>query len=260
MSQLAEDLRDKVPSALPTKALGFEYRSLVALAQQVTWKQWVDAAGKVDWKRLRWLSKDETPQERAYSKVALMENLREDKGEPALLTRAEKEKLYPEYKNLTAEAKDKVDLSLTQSWEMTRILAKRRWDAHRDRIEWNMAKIIMSYDKTMYHDKAKALAKEGVHLIFDMPKTMEEFQAFFNEREKFFGSLPIPDKGKQDLEAAIRENLEPYNKLGDQLLGKPEPDTGIRPGKRSYLPEVRVRDWHVAWRIHGEDLPHHEAF
>lgn len=260
MSQLVESMKEKVPSAIPVKALGFQYRSQVSEMQNLTWQVWADENGKVDWRRLRWLGKDDSPQERAFSSIALIENVRTQKDDAQeMLTREQREKLSPEYKALSTEDKDKVDLSLENSAAMTRMLARYRWAAHRDRVAWEMSKIIMSYNKTLYHDKAKSMADEAVKWFFDTPKDIERFQDWFNGREAFLASLPLPDKGKQALEEAVRANIEPYFKLGDALLGK-EDFNGERRGKTFYLPEVRVREWHIAWRMQGEDLPHHEAF
>ncbi len=260
MSQLVESLKEKVPSAIPVKALGFDYRSLVSASQNLTWGQWVNDQGKVDWKRLQWLGKDGTAQERAFSAVGLVENVRTQKGETEPLTREQKEKMVPAYRGLSDENKEKVDTSLDQAWEMTRIMARRQWDAHRDRITTEMSKILMSYDKNMYHEQAKELATQAVGYFFDTPRDLTQFQDFFNEREKFFSALLIPDKGKQDLQDAILANREPWKKLGDTLLGQEDPTTGIRPGKMAYLPEVRVREWHVAFKLTDEDQPHHEAY
>ncbi len=271
MAQLVESLRNKVPSAVDVKALGFDYRGKVSQAQTDTWKLWAPdtpptkwqqlLGGIADWKRLRWLGKDESPQERAFSTIGLVENVRTQLSEADIpLTREGKEKVSPEYKALSDEDKAKVDKSLEQAWAMTRLLARRQWDAHRDRVSWGMTRIIMSFNKNLYHGEAKPLADQAVHWVFDEPGDIEQQPAWRAQRDAFFASLPLPDIGKKTLEEKINDNLEPWQKLGDRLLGTADTFTGERPGRMAYLPEVRTRDWHIAFKVKDEDVPHHEAF
>jgi len=274
MVQLVESLKDKVPSSIPVYDLGNSYRGQVSDAQTAAWKLWqtTDAektehplatrlSGGIDWKRLRWLSKDGTPQERAFNKLMLAHNQRqqeENNGE--IMTRKEKEKLSSEYKGLSDEDKNRMDQSVEQAFAINKLMAKRLWDSHKDRVVWGMTKVLMSHNKNMFHDRAYELAKGAVDLYFDEPvgATPDVQIAFAQKRVNFMESLPMSDDAKAMFVKAIEANRKPWLDLGDKLLG-PVGQDGLRPG-RNYMPEVRTREWHVNWKMALEDQPHHEAF
>lgn len=256
MGQLVETLKDKVPSVMPVFGLATDYRGLSSELQKTSWDLFRDDKGKVDWGRLRWVGRDGSPQNKAFNAIALVENTRtqlEDAKE--LMPREEREKLSGDYKGLSEEDKNKVDQSLEQLNAMGRFIALKKHGAFKDRVSWGMAKVIMSYNKELFHDKAKTLADSVVDAVFNgNPETG------FAEADPLFAALPISPTAQQLLKQKIVDNRKNWVEMGNKMLGPVNPETGLRPGKTFYLPEVRVGDWHLAWKMPGEDQPHHEAF
>jgi hypothetical protein len=274
MIQLAESLKEKVPSAIPITSLAFDFRGQVSDTQTAAWRMFQSTeaykkehpiesnlSGGIDWKRLKWISKEGSAQERALNKIQLSINVRQqEEGVNTLPTRKEMEDLSSEYKGLNDVDKERVDLSIEQFNAMNRLLAKRQWDSFRDRVVTNMEKSLMSHNKNMFEEQAYDLTKKAVDLIFDEPvgATFDEQIAFAQQRFNFMESLPMSDDARKMFLDSIRSMKEPWLKLGDQLLGSVGQD-GLRPGK-NYMPEVRTREWHVSWKIALEDKQHHEAY
>lgn len=250
MAQLVETLKQKVPSVMPVFHIALDYRGLSAQLQQETWRMF-QTEGKTDWKRLRWIAKDGSPQNRAFSDIALVENVRTQMDDAKdVMTRKQREETSEAYRGLSEEDKEKVDLSLDQMNAMAKFLAMKKWNAFRDRVSWAMTKVIMSYNKNLYHDKAKEFADRAVWAVFDGDPMADQFVA----------NVPIDPKAQAVLKDKIVQNAKEWHKMGDKLLGPVNPETGLRPGKTFYMPEVRVGDWHIAYKVKGEDKPHHEAF
>lgn len=253
MGQLVESLKEKVPSAIRVFGIATDYRGLSSQHQQKTWLLFdnPDKPGFVDWKRLRWIHQQGSPQNKAFNSLALVENVRtQEEGAVTLLTREEREEVSSEYKSLSDVDKDKVDLSMDQMNAMGRFLAKAKLDAFQDRVGWGMTKVVMSHAKDRYDHEVKPVVDEAI-------------KAFFigngAEGDRILATLPIAPAAQVLLKSKIVENWKAWSKMGNQLMGPMGPD-GTRPGKTFYLPEVRLGDWHIAYKLRGQDTPGHVAF
>lgn len=256
MAQFVQDIRRDTPSAVPFFLLGLDYPSIVSNhTSEILSRVWVGPNGKFDWQRLRWLGIEGTKQHKAFNEIALRENERVGKeGATSLMTRKEREEFSPTYRSLSEEDKYKIDLSLHQFAEMSRLSARIQVDMKRKSYIELFARRLQSKVPDMYDDEARWWVHSMFNLFIDLPTRPSDFD---QQLEGLIRQLVSPREAfkgvglKEDAAKAILRDVQAlrnvFDKFQDLLLGPFDPFTGKRPGKAFYMPEVRYLEWHVTW-------------
>jgi hypothetical protein len=235
--QLARSFKD-VNSLRDAADIAMDFRRIASQNTQNRWVFFQNSAGKFDKDRLTRLAKVGTRINSAFSFIGLAQQ-----AEKKMIVGSElSNRLRKRFPGITDEEISTIDLSLRQLGVGTQTGQVQLIKSHRSDIESGVALVLINRDKTLGWKRAAELGKKIVALKFDTDvRTPDELTLLDQDVIKSI-------RDEITLDAAFKltdEGLAQHEEFRKFMLGEDGK------GKPWYMPEVRIGEWHLAWKPKG---------